>query len=198
MRSASLSLPGLLIPVFAFLVTVLLGMTSKGAIFATLPSLGKETRVAEVTLVGVEKPKVEMVVVEGERGVWIRMEVHEGILRKAGQAGEAGIEGHESNEWRVEVPEEWHLQEVRGVHVKAIAREKSGEQMYLHIGENGKWKMENGKLEFIFTTTGPFDSLHFSHNSSSPALLKIVYLPSPTGKVEQMAKFVKDSIEVLL
>ncbi len=185
MRRTTITPEALLIPLFALLATLALGMTPWGSTFATIPGFSKEEKSAAVRLSGFLKPKVTMGIAESEKGMWIRMRIES-------VEGVEGVEGV-----KVEVPGSWELEEVRGIHVRDLETRglslETREFVILY-----SLLTTNYSLEFLFTTEEPFDSLHFSHNSESPALLKLTRIHFPEGKSEQILKFVEDSVTVLL
>jgi len=192
-RTTSVTPQALLIPLLAFVAIVALGTTPLGDAFRTFPGFGREEKMASVTLTGIEKPKVEMAIVESVKGMWVRVSI-EGKESKVGKVG-------------IVVPASWKLEEVRGIHVRNIeTRDVSLETKEFVIPY--QLLTTNYSLQFVFTTDSPFDSLHFSHNSSSlahrslgeggPALLKITRLPSSGEMPEEIVKFVEDTVTILL
>ena len=198
MRRTTITPEALLIPLFALLATFALSMTPWGSTFATIPGYSKEEKTAAVRLSGFLKPKVTMGIAESEKGVWVRV----------GLEGTEGTEGTDGTEVTISVPTSWHLEEVRGVHVRDIAREESGGQMHLVIpgrcpafAEATAGRQVSGvrcQVELLFVTETPFDSLRFSHDSASPSLLKLTRMHFPEGEPEQILKFVKDTVTILL
>lgn len=189
MRPDSISFPAIFIPLFALLATVGIGMTSWGESFSTLPGYSREEHIAHVALSGFQKPKVEMGVAEGEKGVWVRMTV-------TGEV-EEGTKGAKGTDVAIAVPAFWKLEEVRGVHVRDIeTRDKRPETREFVIPHS--LLPTPYSLEFLFTTGEPLDSLHLAHDSKSPALLKLTRLQYPNGQPEQILQFVKDDVVIAL
>ena len=187
MRRTTITPEALLIPLCSLLLTFALGMTPWGSTFTTIPSFSREENIAAVRLSGFLKPKVTMGIAESEKGVWVRMGVEGGKEGIEGKVGKVGII----------IPASWELEEVRGVHVREVRTKDLGlgtrEFTFPYPLPNTPYQ-----IQLLFTTEEPFDSLHFSHDSESPALLKLTRLQYPEGKPEQILKFVKDSVTLLL
>ena len=188
MRPTSVTPQALLIPLLAFIAVVALGTTPLGDAFRTFPGLGREEKTASIVLTGIEKPKVEMTIAEAEGKAWIQM----GIAR-AGSA--EGFEGGESV--KVILPASWHLEEVRGIHVRDLGTKDLG-QGTREFSFPYSLQTTHYSLQFVFTTDTPFDALHFSHDSVSPALFSLTRLHSSGNAPEEIVKFVEDTVTILL
>src|SRR3989338_2784403 len=177
MRSTSVTPQALLIPLLAFVAVVALGLTPLGDAFRTFPGFGMGAKkMASIALTGVEKPKVEMVIAESVKGMWVRMDVE----------GVEGLEGAEGV--KVVLPASWHLEEVRGIHARDLGTKDLG-QGTREFSIPYSLQTTHHSLQFVFTTDTTFDSLHFSHDSASPALFSVTRLPSSENAPEEIVQF---------
>ena len=162
-----------LIPLVALLVTILLARSPIGATYRTLLGYSQNERTAEVLLANVHDAKVDIAVASQEDGGYIILTLEERSLTT-------------SKEMTLTVPGNWHLEEVRGVHVKDIGKYNAKEKLMLFIPVPEK------RVELRFTSRGPLDFIAFAHNGDSPVLLTLTNILMPGREITKKVQLVED------
>jgi hypothetical protein len=162
-----------LIPLVALIAILLLAQTPIGSTYRTLLGYSQSERTAEVLLANVHDAKVDIAIASQEDGGYIILTLEERSLIT-------------SKEMTLTVPENWHLEEVRGVHIKQIGKYVTQKKLMLFI------PVPADKVELRFTSTVPLDFIAFAHNGESPVLLTLTNILMPGREVVKHVQLVEE------
>jgi len=142
-----------------------------GEVYSTLLGSAEGSKTAIVNLAGCEKPEVDLSVAEKNGSAYIIMKLSD----------------KKTDEVYLTIPVSWNLEEVRGVYIQDIAKYPSDGKLTLFV------PLEQGSVELRFAAAEKFESIAFSHDAPSPALVTITKIFLDNGEPVREVRVIEEA-----